>query len=85
MAADSFESKTYEIEVLTPTIIGGQDKIQSFEFVREGEYLYFLNFDKLFEQNLFKDSFIEELSRELSSGARDFNIKDILKKYSIDF
>ncbi|WP_271629081.1 type III-A CRISPR-associated RAMP protein Csm5 [Caldicellulosiruptor sp. DIB 104C] len=85
MAADSFESKTYEIEVLTPTIIGGQDKIQSFEFVREGEYLYFLNFDKLFEQNLFKDSFIEELSRGLSSGERDFNIKDILKKYSIDF
>ncbi|ADQ47326.1 CRISPR-associated RAMP protein, Csm5 family [Caldicellulosiruptor kronotskyensis 2002] len=85
MVADSFESKTYEIEVLTPTIIGGQDKIQSFEFVREGEYLYFLNFDKLFEQNLFKDSFIEELSRGLSSGARDFNIKDILKKYSIDF
>ncbi|WP_039765737.1 type III-A CRISPR-associated RAMP protein Csm5 [Caldicellulosiruptor sp. F32] len=85
MAADSFESKTYEIEVLTPTIIGGQDKIQSFEFVREGEYLYFLNFDKLFEQNLFKDSFIAELSQGLSSGSKDFDIKDILQKYGIDF
>ncbi|WAM36184.1 type III-A CRISPR-associated RAMP protein Csm5 [Caldicellulosiruptor acetigenus] len=85
MAHEPFESRTYEIEVLTPTIIGGQDKIQSFEFVKDGDYLYFINFDRLLEENLFKESFIDELSRGLSTGGRDFNIKDVLARYNIDF
>lgn len=85
MAHETFESRTYEIEVLTPTIIGGQDKIQSFEFVKDGDYLYFINFDRLLEENLFKESFIDELSHGLSTGGRDFNIKDVLARYNIDF
>ncbi|WPX08754.1 type III-A CRISPR-associated RAMP protein Csm5 [Anaerocellum danielii] len=85
MAVDSLETRKYEVEVLTPTIICGQDRIQIFEFVSEGDYLYFLNFDKIIEKNLFKESFIEEISRGFLSGERDFNIKDVLGKYNINF
>ncbi|AZT89246.1 type III-A CRISPR-associated RAMP protein Csm5 [Caldicellulosiruptor changbaiensis] len=85
MATECFESRVYEIEVLTPTIIGGQDKIQSFEFVKDGDCLYFINFDRLFEENLFKESFIDELSRGLSGNLKDFNIRNVMTKYNIDF
>lgn len=85
MATERFESRTYEVEVLTPTIIGGQDKIQSFEFVKDGDYLYFINFDRLFEENLFRESFVDELTRGLSGNLRDFNIRDVMIRYNIDF
>ncbi|ADQ08247.1 CRISPR-associated RAMP protein, Csm5 family [Caldicellulosiruptor hydrothermalis 108] len=85
MATECFESRVYEIEVLTPTVIGGQDKIQSFEFVRDGDYLYFINFDRLLEENLFKESFVDELTRGLSGNLKDFNIRNVMTKYNIDF
>lgn len=85
MVAECFESRSFEIEVLTPVFIGGQYNIQSFEFVKDGEYLYFLNFDKLLEENLFKESFIDEMIRALSGDLRDFNIRETLSKYNIDF
>uniref|UniRef100_A0A7C5V539 CRISPR system Cms protein Csm5 n=1 Tax=Caldicellulosiruptor owensensis TaxID=55205 RepID=A0A7C5V539_9FIRM len=85
MTENSFESRVYELEVLTPTIIGGQDKLQSFEFVKDGYYLYFINFDRLLEENLFKESFVDELTRGLSGNLKDFNIRDVMTKYNIDF
>lgn len=85
MTTEFFESRVYEVEILTPTVIGGQDKIQSFEFVRDGAYLYFINFDRLLEENLFKESFVDELTRGLSGNLKDFNIHDVMTKYNMDF
>lgn len=74
----------YEVEALTPTIIGGRDKIQGFEFVREKDYLYLVDFDRLFEENFFREGFVNELIRGLSENSRAFNLRDVLRRYNMD-
>ncbi|CAM0496556.1 type III-A CRISPR-associated RAMP protein Csm5 [Thermoanaerobacter kivui] len=77
-------SKTYEVEVLTPLVIGSQDKLQSFEFIKEGDFLRVINFDKLFEMSISKEGLIDTITHALETNPRGFRLDDVVKKYAID-
>ncbi|WAM33895.1 type III-A CRISPR-associated RAMP protein Csm5 [Caldicellulosiruptor morganii] len=77
-------ARTYQLEVLTPVIIGGQDKIQNFEFIREGDNLRVVNFDKLFELSISKQGLLDTVVRALETNPRTFRLNEVLEKYAID-
>lgn len=76
--------KTYEVEVLTPLVIGSQDKLQSFEFIKEGDFLRVINFNKLFEMSISKESLIDTITHALETNPRGFRLYEVIEKYAID-
>lgn len=77
-------SRIYEVEVLTPVVIGGQDKLQSFEFIKEGDFLRVINFDKLFEMSFTKEGLIDTITKALETNPKGFKLSDVIEKYAID-
>jgi CRISPR-associated protein Csm5 len=77
-------SRIYEVEVLTPVVIGGQDKLQSFEFIKEGDFLRVINFDKLFEMSFTKEGLIDTITKALETNPKGFKLSDVIDKYAID-
>jgi len=77
-------SRIYEVEVLTPVVIGGQNRLQSFEFVKEGDFLRVINFDKLFEMSFTKVGLIDTITHALETNPKGFKLSHVIEKYAID-
>jgi len=65
-------------------VIGGQNRLQSFEFVKEGDFLRVINFDKLFEMSFTKVGLIDTITHALETNPKGFKLSHVIEKYAID-